>query len=84
MQIRPGASPHPRILSRTNHLAAQLHEFSAANNSERNVGIHGIVDFLHGFIVSWEMVDLDTVRLQFLVNFCLQKKIENRYTKTIQ
>lgn len=63
---------YPRILSRANIFAAQLHKLSAADHSERNMIIHRAVDFLDSLVVCWEVVNLDIVCLQLFVDFRLK------------
>lgn len=65
---------YPRILSCSNHLTSQLDKLSASNNSERNVCVHRVVDFLNSFIVSWKVINLNPVCLQLFVDFGLECK----------
>lgn len=64
---------YPWILPCPNHLASQLDKLCASNDGERNVRVHGVVDLVDGFIVCWELINFNTVRLQLFVDFCLKR-----------
>lgn len=65
------STTYPWILPCANHLASQLNELCTSNDSERNERVHGVVDFVDGFIIYWKLINFNTVCLQFIVDFCL-------------
>lgn len=64
-------SSYPRILSCTNHFAAQFNKISASDDSEWNVLIHRVIDFCYSFIIGWKVINVNAIRLKFFVDFCL-------------
>lgn len=53
----------PRILTGTHHLVAYANKIGATDNGERYVGVHGGVYVRHTLVVSWELVNMYSVRL---------------------